>query len=231
MAAPISAASRTRALPLIVRATARSSRRPRTRGERRTRRRQVAAPRTPPNNEDPDMTNATSLGAILLALGLLLAAADARADGRSLRYRATFSGSDHPTETDTNADGEKARFAISQGRSSLGSFTTLNWGEVLPWDGSSFCSATEIQLQSRFFELTQTFSDGSRLFFELASGRVCVDVTTGAIAVELGLQVVGGSGRFAGASGQTTVEARVDRSFPNGLGAFSGTSAGTIVVP
>lgn len=167
--------------------------------------------------------------ALLLGSSFLLVAAIANAESKL--YHARFTGSASPTGVDTNGDGEAATPGASQGRSNLGAFTTQSWDELLPWDGQTFCGPTHVQLQYRFFELLQTFADGSRLFSQLTSGTLCFDFTTGAAEADIDSEVVGGSGRFAGASGQLSTRAQLDHAFPNGLAAFSGESRGTITLP
>ena len=82
-------------------------------------------------------------------------------------------------------------------------------------------------------DLVATFSDLSLLAAALDNGSVCVNLFTGEITGEIDLVVTGGTGRFAGATGNLTIQDFVIRPVsPFASLAFeTGEIVGTIQVP
>jgi hypothetical protein len=82
-------------------------------------------------------------------------------------------------------------------------------------------------------DLVATFSDLSLLAAALDNGSVCVNLFTGEITGEIDLVVTGGTGRFAGATGNLTIQDFVIRPVsPLASLAFeTGEIVGTIQVP
>jgi hypothetical protein len=166
---------------------------------------------------------------ILLAGAALLLATAASAETRP--YRGAFDSVGFPGTFDANADGSAAVHGIGYGRSNLGPTTIDAWSELLPWDGSSFCGPTHLLLQFRFVDIKTRTRDGSRFFSSLDSGSACFDFTTGNYSFELEMNILGGMGRFAGATGRYTVSGHREAPFANGMNANAGTTEGTITTP
>lgn len=167
--------------------------------------------------------------ALLGVFGLALAES---ASARTARFRASFDATVHPTAVDSNGDGETAVFAIWRGRSNLGPAALDAWAEFLPWDGQTFCGPTDVQLVYRFVEYSLRVTDGSRLFLVLSSGSLCFDYEAGTFDSSLDVTVIGGTGRFEGATGTLSVHAvSPPAPFPNGLSVFSATLGGTLTLP
>jgi hypothetical protein len=166
---------------------------------------------------------------LLLASAALLLATAASADTRP--YTSVWDSVAFPGTFDANADGSAADHGIVHGRSNLGPLTSDVWSELLPWGGASFCGPTHLLLRFRFVDIKTRTSDGSRFFSSLDSGSACFDFTTGNFTFEIHMNIVGGVGRFAGATGQYTVLGGREAPFTNGMNANAGTIEGTITTP
>lgn len=145
-----------------------------------------------------------------LALGLLAATVGQPAAARS--FEASYTGASSCCGEDLNQDGNPSGRGLFWGKSSLGALTLqaindLDLATLLP--PLDHCEA-EADFRIFFFGASAVFrfNDGSMLFKEMATdGResfVCVDVQAGAAtSTQISWDVVGGTGRFEGASGTT----------------------------
>ena len=116
---------------------------------------------------------------VLVCALLLLFPANASAQ----EIKGHFSGSGFISAFDSNDDGVASSVSELTGNfSQFDKFTARARDESFPWDGVSWCSPTEIQL------------DGS-------SNDLCFDITNGSMQRTFLNQIIGGTGRFAGASG------------------------------
>jgi hypothetical protein len=177
------------------------------------------------------MTTSFGLRVRVLALGLgaLAVATVAAAETRPLR--GSFAGTVHDSGLDLNDDGQVASVPESSGPSSVGSAVNKGVLELNPFDGASFCGPTHLALTYRYFEGSHQMPDGSAYFTTLRAGTVCFDFTTGHYTLELTVDIVGGRGRFSGASGFLTYQIHSDKPALNGFSAFSGTFEGTLTTP
>jgi hypothetical protein len=167
-----------------------------------------------------------TIGSISLILFVMAGAASAE----SVFFRGTLEESFHPTAIDSNADGESANFGVGQGRSTLGPITREGWVEVFPWDGATFCGPTHVQINYRFAESSFRFKDGSRVFAVFSSGTLCFNFATGTFTASGEIEVIGGTGRFEGATGTLRFEANAPIAFPNGLTVLEETFEGRLTV-
>jgi hypothetical protein len=167
--------------------------------------------------------------AALFCLITLFVAGIAGAETRSVN--GAFAGSFHPTGVDSDADTNAGVALSSSGRTALGSATREGWVEVLPFDGVSFCGPTHVLLQYRFVDVVTRFADRSQIFSQLVSGALCFDFASGGFTASAEMQIVGGTGRFKGATGRYSFEVRQDHGFASGLGAYSETNVGTLTLP
>jgi hypothetical protein len=166
------------------------------------------------------------------ALLLLTLAPSSAAWAETVPFRVKLESTAHPTAVDSDGDGETALAIVGGGRSNLGPVSQESWIEFLPWDGATFCGPTHVQIAYRFAENSFRFGDGSRIFTSILTGSLCFDFTNGSSVSTARVAVIGGSGRFAGASGTLAFEGTShDVEFPNGLSPFSAKFEGEITLP
>lgn len=165
---------------------------------------------------------------VISLLGLLAFGSAQTALAGDVRLRARIESTGHPTQVDPNGDGETGVFTVEHARTNLGPATSENWSKFLPWDGVSFCGPTHVLRVWRFLESSMLFEDGSRLFTVLKSGTLCVNYVAFTFEGSGELEVVGGTGRFAGATGTLSFEIRSELYFGNGLVASRTTVNGVV---
>jgi hypothetical protein len=178
-----------------------------------------------------------------LAAGVALAAVlwmvdSTDAAGRTIQLELRYSGST-VTRQDSNGDGIRSALGILTCTSNLGRCTAQGVGEassagpgtcpnghpglrytVLPGTGHGFTH----------FERT-----GDMLFTKVVSETACYDTTTGVLYKSGTDEITGGTGRFAGATGESRFEGTqwllyIDAG-GNAFAAQAGTASGTIVIP
>ena len=141
---------------------------------------------------------------IALCAGLILSGA---AQAGEIRISQKFSGvAGHPNlALAVVGYAENVSFQL---KGSPGNATMLALGEFEAFTGlspapcpASFPLGSELVHES----FVETFSDGSMLLFEAISGRKCLDANATEFIVQLSGLVVGGTGRFEGASGTWTM--------------------------
>lgn len=163
---------------------------------------------------------------IAVCAGLVLSGA---AQSGEMNINQRFSGVGNPTMVDTDLDGAFANAASFQLVGAPGRATML---AVAEFDDFAFVGTPGCELRAELEQesVVETFSDGSMLFFVAISGFNCVNILTGEIGGELTADIIGGTGRFDGASGSATVKFEA---FLVGQTqtAFTGTIKGTINVP
>lgn len=144
-----------------------------------------------------------------VACTILLAAAahsggpipvDLRASGTAVPSNAA--------DLDENATGYHSYL---EGRGSLGRFTLTNAGDVSDWDGSSFCdfdpeTGAPIAVELVYLGNASVLrtAAGDQLYLELDSSppsTYCANFIDNSSTFELYATVVGGTGRFKGATG------------------------------
>lgn len=158
--------------------------------------------------------------------------------GAALPFQARFSGSSITAEFDTNGDGIPAAHVSSEGTSNLGPFTTQEVLE-LAIVGPAVCSndkpgvALALVTGSSVTRLRRT---GELLYARAESIRLCFDPASGQSFTSGTTRVVGGTGRFAHASGTLTIDALgqsllEDARGASLFGATTGRVNGTIDLP
>ncbi len=182
---------------------------------------------------------ATKRVLLSLILALMLWSAPVEAASREIRFKVKYSGSAMSTHADTNGDGIRAGLGTVTGKSNLGLYTSQGVGEaVLAGAGTCPNGNAGINLTLvpgtghavSWFEKTRDL-----VFSEIVSETVCYDAKTGMQFKSGTAKITGGTGRFAGATGQTQFEGTqwplyVDAA-GNGFAAQTGTSTGTIILP
>ena len=132
-------------------------------------------------------------------------------------FRGYMTASLLPTAVDMNGDGVTANAVDAFGTfSGLGEVTAKGRSESLPWDLASFCSPTEIKLKFLIHNGVMTASNGDLLFYVLdannPANEFCVNIVDGvSFRGTTNYLIVGGTGRFTGATGYFTLEGRGTR--------------------
>ena len=142
---------------------------------------------------------------VLVCALLLLFPADASAK----KIKGHFSGSGFTSAFDSNGDGENSAISVLHGKlSQIGKFTARARDESFPWDGVSWCSATEIQIAPLSMDTIFTAANGDMFWTQLdgSSNDLCFDVFDDSMRRTFLNQIVGGTGRFTGASGYLACE-------------------------
>jgi hypothetical protein len=176
---------------------------------------------------------------LALALVPVLWFAPADAGARRISLRLKYSGSAMSTHRDPNRDGIRAGFGLTQCRSNLGRCTTQGIGEAIV-AGPAVCpngnSGVNLTLvPGTGHGITRFETTGDLLFGEILSETVCFDPATNTQFKTGTSRITGGTGRFAGATGETTFEGTqwplyVDAN-GDGFAAQIGTVTGTIELP
>jgi len=163
---------------------------------------------------------------IILSAGLMLTGT---AQSREMSINARFSGNEHPTNVDTNADLTFASAGAFQVQGAAGKGVVHSFTEFTAFTpyGVPGCDFRGELVSQDFVE---TFQDGSMLFFMATDGHTCIDGATGKISGVLSGFVTGGTGRFAGATGSWDMEF-TPYPLAGGMTAFTGTVTGTVELP
>ncbi|HSG91730.1 MAG TPA: hypothetical protein VLA56_21105 [Pseudomonadales bacterium] len=173
--------------------------------------------------------------ALLMLFGGLFLTAQA-AGPKAHKYEQRFSGTSVQGNHDVDGDGNTGGVSDSGGTGTFGASDSRGINELAPWDGASFCSATEIRQEYIASVSTARFASGDQLASELDSSPpsfLCFDFTTGVFRFEIHQVFSGGTGRFEGASGATTITGSGRNLGVDSMGRplqsiFSGTSVGTV---
>ncbi len=176
-------------------------------------------------------------------LGVTLApifwGAPIEAASREIHLRLEYSGSAMSGQGDTNKDGIKTGLGTVACKSNLGRCTSQGVGEAV-FGGSATCpngnqGINLTLLPGTGHAFTRFENTGDLLFSELISETVCYDPSTRMHFKSGTDNITGGTGRFAGATGQLQFQGTqwllyVDAD-GNGFAAQKGTVTGTIILP
>lgn len=152
-------------------------------------------------------------------------------------FKMTWSGvSGENSDADRNGDMESGGYSIMSGNGTLGRATTYASFDGGTWDGSTFCAFNEngqpegILLYSVDSTEVARAANGDLLYRKQASSppsTVCFNFITSTAVVESYYDIIGGTGRFEGANGNTMLNITVD--VLDGINGASGTETGTII--
>jgi len=180
-------------------------------------------------------TNKVLLG---MALASLVWSVPKQATSKEVRFRARCSGTAMSTHRDTNHDGFKAGLGTVACTSNLGRSTAQGIGEAVV-AGPATCpngnpGVNLTLLPGTGHTVARYERTGDLVFSELTSETVCFDPVTGVQFKSGTDRITGGTGRFAGASGETQFQATqwplyID-SDGNGFAAQEDTATGTIIL-
>ena len=140
--------------------------------------------------------------AVILGLGLLSPRASA-ANGTPIKM--TYTGTGIDTAIDTNMDTLKVSLTQANGRGTFGNFAIAITAEFGP-PSSGNCASGELDLVLISSAHVLTFNDQIQLFgiSSADDGWLCVDPSTGWYYGQVQGDYVGGTGRFEGATGEST---------------------------
>ena len=136
---------------------------------------------------------------------------------------------------DNDGDGEPGLVSQQTGTGTLGPAVSTGIAENAAWDGQSFCAyndegvAEGILLTSIATTNVIRTATGDLLYSKLASSppsTVCFNFVTSVAQVESYLDIIGGTGRYKGASGTSVRRLRVD--VMNGINGAKGQERGQI---
>lgn len=155
---------------------------------------------------------------LIMVLGLILAVRNTEARHRQRKFRGelkeSFSGSVliSGTSIDTDEDGVKASLGLFKGKSTLGTVTIEPITEFspVPKVSTTICNSGLLQFDLVMGRVvTRIESSGDLVFSRFTSGTSCVDPATGTVSVSLEGSIMGGTGRFDGATGSVEVNGTV----------------------
>lgn len=167
------------------------------------------------------------LGSVLLALPFMAATTFADEVPISMKWAGTVAD----TAIDTNSDG---LFVDTIDAMAKGSFGPASLGVFTEFYFAGFCDIEQrvLHLGILFSKPVTTFANGDQLWGSVTSGSMCMNTVTGDFTGEADGLYLGGTGRFADATGMFTVEfGGRNLTFPQGLpgyGAIRGTIEGTV---
>ena len=175
------------------------------------------------------------LGVILVPLSW---SAPREAGAKELRLQLKYSGATVTRETDTNHDGIHPGLGDLQCQSNLGRCTAWGVGEAVA-DGQTTCPNGNPGLKYRLIPgtghgITRFDKTGDMIFTQITEETACYDVSTGLLVKSGTDKITGGTGRFAGATGETKFQGSqwllyIDAE-GNAFAAQNGTVNGTITL-
>jgi hypothetical protein len=130
-----------------------------------------------------------------------------------------------------NNDGVTGDTATIELRGSFGRGVSQSYVEFLPPDGT-VCGADSFLFVHLIDTEVRTYANGDQLYLSLSDGSACLNVVDGSFTFELILDVTGGTGKFQGAMGSSTVmgSGQLVEPDPVRLSAVSGTVINDIVL-
>jgi hypothetical protein len=180
-----------------------------------------------------------------LTLSCVIALGSSKPEAGQLPLKGSFSGTFVNTQTDTNGDGQKAFFTSVGVKGTLGASTTQGVNEFV-FSGPLNCpngnpgfglTLLRPLLPAAPAQFVQRFeSTGDLVFSEQTSGTVCFDPITQIQFFRGTFSTIGGTGRFAGATGTREISGTAKTLFEDALGnltfgEISGTYTDTIITP
>jgi len=143
-------------------------------------------------------------------LAPILWAAPSDALSRQVQDRSEYSGTAMSIHWDTDHNGIKAGMGLVSGKSRLGRYTSQGVGEAVV-AGPAICpngnQGVNLTLRpGTGHSITRFDETGELLFSDLTSETVCYDPTTGTQFKSGTSKITGGTGRFAGATGEGQFE-------------------------
>ncbi|MGE0823112.1 MAG: hypothetical protein AB7G75_09015 [Candidatus Binatia bacterium] len=179
------------------------------------------------------------------AIGFLLVASIHRVEAKDIPLKGTSAGTFLSTRMDLfplgNPDGVAAGWSTAEVTGNLGKRTVQAVSEAVPTGSTQACpgGVLIIDAQNRigFGTSTVTWPNGDQLYIQIVTSTQCFDIAGGFTNTET-VRVVGGTGKFAGASGTGEQTGTgfiqyfdANAKPPQGFGSFSGVFQGTLILP
>ena len=175
------------------------------------------------------------------AIGFLLVAGLSRVEAKEIPYKGTFAGTFLSSRIDRNDDGVPAGWETGALTGTLGKRVYQGVSEAVPTGPTAACPGGVFIIDTQNGKgggtYTETFPNGDQLYGRVLTRTFCSN-GVGGFTGSSTLSYVGGTGKFAGASGN------VENSFAGfyqafdanavprqGFGPFSGEFTGTLILP
>lgn len=169
-----------------------------------------------------------------ICLSLFLAFLSGTASAKD--FHMNWSGwSRSSSDADSNGDMEGGGVSHLLGTGSLGKAQSGGSFDNLPWDGSSFCAYNDsgqpegVLLYNAAGTEISRASNGDLLYRTLASSppsTLCFNFVTSTANAEIYYQIIGGTGRFQNATGESVAKLVID--IKQGINGAQGTETGKI---
>ncbi|SRR5712692_336806 len=175
------------------------------------------------------------------AIGCLLVAGLGRVEAEQIPFNGNFAGTFLSSRIDRNDDGVPAGWQTGVTKGTLGNRIFQGVSEFVRTDPTTECPRgvfiIDAQNGQGFGTFTETFPNGDQYYARILTSTLCSD-GVGGFTGSTTLSIVGGTGKFAGASGN------IENSFAGfyqafdananpvqGFGSFSGEFEGTLILP
>lgn len=175
------------------------------------------------------------------AIGILLIAGMGRVEAKDIRFTGKFAGTSLHSRIDRNDDGLPANWSTGVTTGTLGKRIFQSLYESVPTGPTTACPGGVFIIDAQNGQgsgtFTQTFPNGDQIYSRVLTFTSCSD-SVGGYSGTTTISIVGGTGKFAGASGN------VENSFVGffqavdananpfqGFGSFSGEFEGTLILP
>ncbi len=175
------------------------------------------------------------------AIGCLLVAGLGRVEAKEIPFKGKFAGTFLTTRIDRNDDGVPASWSTGVTTGNLGKRIFQALYEWVPTGPTAECPGgvfiIDAQNGKGFGTFTETFPNGDQYYARALTSTLCSDGVGGPTSSAT-ISIVGGTGKFAGASGNVeNSSASFFQAFdananpPQGFGSFSGEFEGTLILP
>lgn len=169
---------------------------------------------------------------ILILAALALVGALAAPAVQAEDFNQSVSGNFLDTSIDVNNDGMAGAMIMADAKGSGGG-SFRGYQEVMFVAPTGLCDPTEAEVVFVAYSIVRRFANGDLLFSNLVDGTSCLDPVSGLASVVVNAEFIGGTGRFANATGGYTLEYDAVVLLPDfggGIahGAFVGTVDGTL---
>jgi hypothetical protein len=175
------------------------------------------------------------------AIGCLLITGFDRVEAKEIPYKGNFAGTTVSTHLDLNDDNRSAFLSTTEVSGTLGKRRQQGVVEPVSTGPTAECpggvSIVDAQNGVGWGAATATFPNGDQLYFQTLTRTACTDAL-GRFTGSDTFSIVGGTGKFAGASGNGELSfAGFFQAFdanavpPQGFGSVSGEFEGTLTLP
>jgi hypothetical protein len=175
------------------------------------------------------------------AIGCLFVAGLGRVEAKEIRFTGKFAGTSLHSRIDRNDDGLPANWSTGVTKGTLGNRIFQTLYESVPTGPTTECPGGVFVIDAQngqgFGTFTETFPNGDQYYARVLTFTSCSD-SAGGYTGSTTISIVGGTGKFAGASGN--VENSFVGFFQTGdanavprqaFGPFSGEFTGTLILP